>query len=414
MEVVFERCCGLDIHKQTITACVITPGPGGGPRKEVQSFGTYTGELLRLADWLSGQGVTHVAMESTGVYWKPVYNLLESSFTLLLVNARHVKAVPGRKTDVNDCAWLADLLRHGLLRASFVPDRPQRELRELTRYRSSLVREHSAEVNRLQKTLEGANIKLASVLSDITGVSGRAMVDALAGGSSDAEALAELAVGKARNNLTKLQQALAGMVGAHQRFLIARQLAHMDFLSATIEELDREVAERMRPFAAALERLDAVPGIGQRTAEVLVAELGTDMGQFPTAAHLASWAGMAPGNNESAGKRRSGKTTKGNRAVRVALTEAARAAARAKGSYLAARHARLVVRLGTNKATVAVGHTILTIVHHLLKAEDSFYRELGAHYYDQRDSAALERRLIRKLEQLGNQVTCERLTTAET
>ena len=336
MDVLYERCCGLDIHKRTVAACLIVPGPDGRPAKEVRGFGTMTDELLQLADWLAANSVTHVAMESTGVYWKPIWNLLEGQFTLLLVNARHVKAVPGRKTDAKDCEWLADLLRHGLLRGSFVQDRPQRELRELTRYRTSLVQERSAEINRLQKTLEGANIKLGDVATDIMGLSSRQMLAALVGGETDAVVMAQLAQGRLRDKLPARERALAGSIGTHQRFLLARQLAHIDFLDAAIAEVSGEITARLRPFETELERLATIPGVGQRTAEVLVAEIGTDMGRFPTAAHLASWAGMCPGNDESAGKRRSGKTRKGSPWLRSALIEAARAAGRSKRTYLAA------------------------------------------------------------------------------
>jgi transposase len=406
MDVLYERCCGLDIHKRTVVACVITPAPAGKPMQEVRSFGTMTDDLLHLADWLATNGVTHVAMESTGVYWKPVWNLLEDQFELLLVNARHVKAVPGRKTDAKDCEWLADLLRHGLLRGSFVPDRPQRELRELTRYRTSLVQERSAEVNRLQKTLEGANIKLVDVATDIMGLSRRQMLAALAGGETDAAAMAQLAQGRLRDKLPELERALAGRVGPHQRFLLARQRAHIDFLDAAIAEVSAEIAARLRPCDAELVRLATIPGVGRRTAEVLVAEIGTDMRRFPSAAHLASWAGMCPGNDESAGKRRSGKTRKGSPWLRSTLIEAARAAGRSKGTYLAAQYHRLAARRGTKRAAVAVGHTILVIAYRLL-SEGDVYRDLGDRYFDERDRRAVERRLVARLEGLGYTVSLE-------
>jgi transposase len=406
MDVLYERCCGLDIHKRTVVACVITPAPAGKPMQEVRSFGTMTDDLLHLADWLATNGVTHVAMESTGVYWKPVWNLLEDQFELLLVNARHVKAVPGRKTDAKDCEWLADLLRHGLLRGSFVPDRPQRELRELTRYRTSLVQERSAEVNRLQKTLEGANIKLGDVATDIMGLSRRQMLAALAGGETDAAAMAQLAQGRLRDKLPELERALAGRVGPHQRFLLARQRAHIDFLDAAIAEVSAEIAARLRPCDAELVRLATIPGVGRRTAEVLVAEIGTDMRRFPSAAHLASWAGMCPGNDESAGKRRSGKTRKGSPWLRSTLIEAARAAGRSKGTYLAAQYHRLAARRGTKRAAVAVGHTILVIAYRLL-SEGDVYRDLGDRYFDERDRRAVERRLVARLEGLGYTVSLE-------
>ena len=403
VEVVYERCCGLDIHKQTVVACLLVSGPGRPPSKEIRTFGTLTDELLQLADWLAAAGCTHVAMESTGIYWKPLYNLLEGSFELLLVNARHIKQVPGRKTDVKDCEWIADLLRHGLLHPSFVPDRPQRELRELTRYRTTLIRERAAEANRLQKTLEGANIKLGSVATDVLGVSGRAMLAALVAGTSDPTSLAELARGKLRDKLPLLERALTGRVGAHQRFLLAQQLAHLESLDELIERLNAEVSERLRPFVTALARLDTIPGVGQRTAETLVAELGTDLHRFPTAAHLASWAGMCPGNYESAGKRGRGTTRKGDPWLRTALIEAAQAAGRTRGTYLAAQYHRLAGRRGKKKALVAVGHTILVIAYHLL-TQQTTYRELGPLHFDQRDEQRVTRRLVHRLQALGYRV----------
>ena len=409
MQVLYERCCGLDVHKVTVAACVVVPEPGGTPRKEVRTFGTMTADLLALGDWLAARGVTHVAMESTGVYWKPVWNLLEERFTLLLVNARHVKAVPGRKTDVRDSEWLADLLRHGLLRASFVPARGQRELRELTRYRTALVQERSAEVNRLQKTLEGANIKLAGVATDVLGLSARRMLAALVAGIADPAALAELAQGRLREKIPQLERALVGRFGAHQRFLVAEQLAHIDFLDERIARVGAEIAERMRPSAAmtaAVERLDTIPGVGRRTAEILVAEIGVDMTRFPTAAHLASWAGMCPSNDESAGKRRSGRTRRANPWLRAALVEAAHAAARTKNSYLGALYHRLAARRGKKRATVAVGHALLVTAYHLLK-DGTVYRDLGPAHFDERDRAAVERRLVHRLERLGYKVTLE-------
>jgi transposase len=406
MEIVYERCCGLDVHKLTVVACVLVPGAGGKPRKEVRTFGTLTDEVLQLAAWLTQHGVTHVALESTGVYWKPIWNLLEGSFTLLLVNAQHIKQVPGRKTDVRDCEWIADLLRHGLLKASFVPEQPQRELRELTRYRTTVIRERTAEINRLQKTLEGANIKLASVASDVLGISARQMLDALVGGTTDAAALADLARGKLRAKLPTLERALAGRFAAHHQFLVAQHLAHIDYLDEAIARLDAVIAERLRPFETAIERLDTIPGVGRRTAEVLVAEIGTDMARFPTAGHLASWAGLCPGNNESAGKRKSGKTRKGDVWLRAALVEAAHAASHTKATYLAAQYHRLMARRGKKKALVAVAHSILVIAYHLLERECA-YSELGHNYFDERDRQTLERRLVRRLEALGYRVTVE-------
>jgi transposase len=403
VQVVYERCCGLDIHKQLVVACLLVPGSGKEPRREVRSFGTMTDELLQLADWLAGAACTHVAMESTGVFWKPIYNLLEGSFELLLVNARHIKQVPGRKTDVKDCEWIADLLRHGLLRGSFVPDRPQRKLRELTRYRTALVRERASEVNRLQKTLEGANIKLSSVATNVMGTSGRQILAALVSGSHDPAGMADLAQGKLRSKLQRLQRALTGSVGQHQRFMLAQQLAHLDGLDELIARVGSEIGERLRPFTTMIRRLDSIPGVGLRTAENLIAEIGVDLSRFPTAAHLASWAGMCPGNDESAGKRRSGRTRKGNPWLRSALIEAAQAAARTRNTYLAAQYHRLGARRGKKKAVVALGHTILTIAYHLLSNETD-YQDLGPTYFDQRDQQRVTQRLVRRLEGLGYSV----------
>jgi transposase len=325
----------------------------------------------------------------------------------LLVNAHHVKQVPGRKTDVKDCEWLADLLRHGLLRASFVPDRPQRELRELTRYRTSLIRERAAEINRVQKTLEGANIKLGDVASNVVGVSGRQILTALVAGTADPTLLADFARGKLRAKLPQLERALVGQFGAHQRFLLAQQLTHLDALDELIERLSAEVEERLRPFQDALDRLDTIPGVGRRVAEIIVAEIGLDMARFPTAAHLASWAGMCPGNNESAGKRKSGKTRKGDTWLRSALIEAAHASSRARNTYLGAQYHRLITRRGKKKAVVVVGHTILTIAYHVL-SDAVEYADLGPHYFDERDEQHVTSRLVHRLEALGYSVQLQR------
>ena len=400
MEVVYERCCGLDIHKQTIVACVVVPSAGQQPHKEIRTFKTMTADLLELADWLTAHGVTHVALESTGVYWKPAWNILEGAFTLLLVNAQHIKQVPGRKTDVRDCEWIADLLRHGLLRASFVPERPQRELRELTRYRTTLIRERAAERNRIQKTLEGAGIKLGDVASDVLGLSGRQMLEALVGGTTDPTVLADLAKGQLRGKRPQLERALTGQVGPHQRFLLAHQLAHLDGLDALIEQLSQEITARLRPFQDQLARLDAIAGVGRRTVEVVLAEIGPDLSRFPSASHLASWVGICPGNHESAGKRKSGKTSKGDVWLRAALIEAAHAASRTNNTYLASQYRHLAARRGKKKAVTAVAHSILRIVWHLL-THDCAYLDLGSRYLEERDRHQIERRLIRRLEGFG-------------
>jgi transposase len=407
MDVLHQRCCGVDVHKASVVACLLVAEPGRVPRKEVRTFGTMTEDLLALVDWLVGAGCTHVAMESTGSFWKPLYNLLEGVLAeVLVVNAAHIKQVPGRKTDVKDAEWIADLLRHGLLQASFIPDRPQRELRELTRYRTSLVRERSAEVNRLQKVLEGANIKLSVVAKDLTGVSSRAILAALLDGHLDAAAMAQLARGKLRAKIPQLEQALVGQFGAHQRFMITEQLIHIDDLDASLERISAQITERVGPFAQEIEQLDTITGVGQRTAEALVSEVGVEMRRFPTADHLTSWAGLAPGNNESAGKRRSGKTRKGSPWLRAVLIEAAHAAGRTKDTYLGAQYRRLLARRGKKRAAVAVARSILIIAYHILRDHEP-YKELGGTYFDQRDRAAVERRLVRRLEELGYDVSLQ-------
>ena len=407
MDVLHTRCCGVDVHKASVVACLLVPGPGGAPAKEVRTFSTMTADLLGLVDWLVAAGCTHVAMESTGSFWKPLYNLLEGVVAeVLVVNAAHITQVPGRKTDVKDAEWIATLLRHGLLRASFIPDRPQRELRELTRYRTSLIRERAAEVNRLQKVLEGGNIKLSAVAKDITGVSGRAILAALLAGSTDAAAMAQLARGKLRAKIPQLEQALVGRCGAHQRFMITQQLVHIDALDEIIEQVSAEIAERVRPFEEQIALLDGITGVGPRTAEALVAEVGVDMSRFPSADHLASWAGLAPGNNESAGKRKSGKTRKGSPWLRAVLVEAAHAAGRTKDTYLGAQYRRLLARKGKKRAAVAVARSILVIAYHILRDHQP-YHELVATYLDQRNRQAVERHLVRRLEALGYDVSLQ-------
>lgn len=401
MEIVHDRCCGVDVHKKTVVVCVITP-----QGQETRSFATTTRDLLSLGDWLKERRVSHVAMESTGVYWKPVYNLLEEEFTLLVVNARHIKAVPGRKTDVKDAEWIADLLRHGLLRGSYIPDRPQRELRELVRYRRNLIRERSRTINRIQQVLEGANIKLSSVASSIMGVSGRAMLEAMIAGVEDPSELAALARGKLRDKTLALEEALRGLVGPHQRLLLSSHLRHVDFLDAEIARLDQEVAARLDPFEPIVTQLDGIPGIGPRVAQELLAEIGTDMSRFPSAAHLASWARVCPGNNESAGKRKSSRTGHGNPWLAGALVEAAWAAVRTKGSYLAAQYHRLAARRGAKRAIVAVAHTMLVTIYHML-CRGTSYHDLGSNYFEERDPKTVVRRSVRRLERLGYTVTLQ-------
>lgn len=440
METIYERCGGLDVHKKTVVACRMRTGEGGEVEQETLTFGTKTGELLGLVDWLSEWEISHVAMESTGDYWKPVYNLLEGTVETVLVNAKHVHNVPGRKTDVNDGEWLAELMRYGLLRGSFIPPQAQRDLRDLTRYRSNLVRERARLVNRVQKLLEGANIKLASVATDIMGKSGRAMLEAIVGGETNAALLAELAKGRLRTKRAELEQALTGRVRPHQRFLLAHQLSHIDFLDEQIEALSQEIEQQMADpnpdssaelpptgpidpgtgevtgvapsalqplsFQQAVSLLDTIPGVNQRTAEIIVAELGPDMSRFPTSKHAAAWAGVAPGNNVSAGKRYSGKTRDGNQALQEALSEAAWAASRTKDTYLAALYHRLAGRRGKKRAIVAVGHSILVSAYYMLSRHEP-YQDLGGNYFDERKKDTIINRLLHRLEKLGVTVTIE-------
>jgi transposase len=410
VQVIYERCCGLDVHKRTITACRLK-WMGSEWQKEIRQFGTMTKDLLALSDWLVSEGCTQVAMESTGVYWKPIYNILEGQMELLVVNAQHLKAVPGRKTDVRDAEWIAELLAHGLLRGSFVPPPSVRELRELTRYRSSVVRDRARTVNRLQKVLEAANIKLASVVSDIDGVSARLMLEGLVAGQRDTEQLASLAKGRLKEKHAQLVEALSCRLQPHQSFLIAEHLAQIDYLEGAIERLSRQIEEKLRPFEQAIGWLDTIPGVNRRTAEVLWAETGGDMSRFASARHLASWAGMCPGNHESAGKRLSGRTRKGSPWLRHCLVEAAHGAAHTKNKYLSSQYHRLAARRGKKKALMAVGHSILGIAYHLLTRRQA-YADLGANYFDERDRQAVTRRCVNRLQKLGYQITLEKLQMA--
>jgi transposase len=441
MELVYHRCCGIDIHKKVIVACLIIMMADGQRHKEIRSFRTVTSELLHLLDWLKSANCTHVAMESTGVYWKPVYNLLEGHFELLVVNAQHIKAVPGRKTDVRDAEWIADLLQHGLLKGSFIPPAPQRELRELTRYRVSLVEERARTVNRLQKTLEDTNLKLGDVVTAIMGKSARAILEALLDGQTDPALLADLARGRLKAKRAQLEEALVGTLKPHHSFMLTEHLALIDTLDEAITRADQEIEHRLDPppdpstgtpaqdqpdleiqtgtpdadqsetspeltWKGAVILLDSIPGINQRAAEGILAEIGIDMSRFPTAGHLASWAGMCPGSNESAGKRLSGKTTKGSPWLRKLLVEAAHAAAHSKNTYLAALYHRIKARGGGKLAMIAVGHAILVAIYHMLDRNNR-YQELGGNYFDEHDRQIVEKRLVRRLEKLGYQVSLE-------
>jgi transposase len=435
MDVTYAHCAGLDVHKKTVVACVLTPGTGAEPHRETRTFATMTADLLALSDWLSATGVTHVAMESTGEYWKPVYNLLESSFTLLVVNAHHLKTVPGRKTDVSDAAWIADLLRHGLLRGSFIPPLPQRDLRDLTRQRTSLVQERATVVNMLQKVLEWANLKLAGVATNVTGVSARAMLEAILAGESDPTALAELAQGRLRTKRAVLEQALAGRVRDHHRFMLSAHLTHLDFLDEQIAHYDERIRLHLasalgpppdapvspKPDAEdpptgeegpldgpqAVTLLDTIPGVGVRVAEILVAEIGTRMEQFGSPRRLARWARLAPGNNESAGKRYSGRTGKGNQALRSALVQAAHAAVKVKDCYLATVYGRLVGRRGKKRAIIAVAHRILQVAYYVLRFHQPYhdYQPIEKNRYQKATY------LCRRIERLGFSVNLKPLPT---
>lgn len=407
MRIVYQNVAGLDVHKKTVAAALIVQDAAGGWQQETRRFGTMTADLLALADWLTQAGVTHVAMESTGEYWKPIFNLLEGQLEVLLVNAQHVSKVPGRKTDQSDAEWLAELLQHGLLRASFIPPVGQRELRELTRFRTSFVRERATLVNRLQKVLESANIKLASVASDVLGVSGRAMLDALIEGHTQPAVMAELAKGRMRTKRAELAKALEGRVKAHHRFLLTELLCQIDSLDETIARFNEQIEAYCRPFEAAVGWLDTIPGVARATAEAIVAEIGVDMSRFPSANHLASWAGVAPGNHESAGKRRSGRTRQGNKPLGAALNQAAHAAARTKNTYLAAQYHRLAARRGKKKAIVAVMHSILVMAFHMIQRQEP-YHELGGNYFDQRRAESTADRLVKRLEKLGYEVALQK------
>lgn len=467
MELVYPRCCGIDIHKKTIVACLITPRSDGGRQKEIRTFRTVTTELLLCLDWLTHAGCTHVAMESTGVYWKPIYNLFDGHMELLVVNAQHIKAVPGRKTDVRDAEWIADLLQHGLLKGSFIPPAPQRELRELTRYRKSVIEERARAINRLQKTLEDTNIQLGDVATDILGKSAKAMLQALLDGETDPAKVADLALGKLKKKRSELEEALVGTIKPHHRFLLGEQLQLVETLDQAITRISQEIATRLDPpsdptdpdqapsplarkesraveaaapqemqalppspleqgsleaaadpppplteglpilsWQKAIELADTIPGVNRKAAEAILAEIGIDMSRFPRAAHLASWAGMCPGNNESAGKRLPGKTKKGNVWLRQHLVEAAHAAAHTKNTSISSLYHRIKSRHGPKTAIMAVGHSLLVALYHMLTRQVE-YQDLGKNYFDEQGKQMLEKRLVRRLELLGYQVSLQ-------
>jgi transposase len=407
VQALYPHCCGLDVHKDTVVACIAHLGNDGVSHEVVRQFGTMTRDLLALADWLAEQHITHVAMESTGVYWKPIWNLLEGHVTVWLVNARHVKNVPGRKTDVKDCQWIAHLMQHGLLKPSFVPPRPQRELRDLTRGRSQLVADKSRVANRVQKVLEDANIKLASVATDVLGASGRDMIRALIEGKSDPGTMAELARFRLRNKIPELTAALAGRVTDHHRFMLKSLMEQLEWLEQHVKSMDERIEAVMSPLEKeAITRLDDIPGIDQRAAQNIIAEIGVDMSRFPSAADLASWAGMCPGNHQSAGKRKSGRCTDGNRFLKATLTQCAWSASRSKDTYLSAQYRRLAKRRGAKRAAMAVAHSQLQQAYHMLR-DSVVYQELGGAYFDRLDPKRRVRQLVGQLERMGYKVVIE-------
>lgn len=401
MEVIHAWCAGLDVHKETVVASVRI-ARGGKVERETRTFGTMTRELLALLDWLSGYQVTHVGMEATGVYWKPVWHILEGSFELVLGNAAHIKNVPGRKTDVSDAEWIADLLAHGLIRGSFVPPERIGELRDLTRTRKQLVREQTRHVQRIQKVLEDANVKFGSVVSDVMGASGRAILAALIRGESDPERLVELTSGRLKASRKELVEALRGRVTPHHRFMLQLHLRQIDSLAEAVELLERQAAEQLEPFRGIIERLQTIPGVSQRTAEVIVAEIGADMSRFPTAEHLVSWAGLSPRQDESAGKRRSSRTRKGGW-LKTALVQSAWTVVRTRNGHLYGKYARIKARRGGKKAVVAVAASILTAAYHMIQRGTEF-QDLGADYYDRRTQGERAHYLVRRLQRLGYEV----------
>ncbi|MBM3749303.1 MAG: IS110 family transposase [Acidobacteria bacterium] len=406
MQVVYARCAGLDVHKKTVSACVSVCEADGGKRQQLRTFGTFTRDLLALADWLKQNAVTHVAMEATGIYWRPVWAVLESQFEQMLVNPQHIKAVPGRKTDAKDCEWIADLLQHGLLRGSFVPPTPIQDLRDLTRYRAELRQSQNRVANRIQKFLEQANLKLSSVASDALGVSGRRMLEAIIAGEADPEQLAQLARGRLKSKVAELELALEGRVRDHHRFLLAEYLDEWEALGERIKRIEVEIHQQIGPFEEAVALWKTVPGVDRVTACNLVAEVGVNMSQFSSAQHLASWAAVCPGNHESAGKRKSGRTRDGNRWLRRSLCQAAWAVTRKKDCYLSAQFKRLASRRGVKRAVMAVAHTMLIVGYHMLKTGQG-YRELGGDYLEQTNKHQLQRYYVKRLQRLGLRVTVE-------
>jgi len=406
MQVIHVRCAGLDVDKRTVVSCVMISLPDGGVEKHTRTFGTMTPEILALSDWLKGYGVTHAAMESTGVYWRPIYQLLEGQFTLLVANAQHIHRMPGRKTDVKDAEWLADLLRHGLIAPSFLPAQPQRELRELTRHRSNVAARRAQCINEVHRTIEGTNIKLSSVATDITGKSATDMLRHLLSGQYDADFLAELARGVLRKKIPQLRQALQGVVRPHQQLILSQLMADIEALEQQVKALDAEIGRRLEKEQELIERLDEIPGVNSKVAQVIVAELGTDMKRFGSASRAAAWSGMCPANRQSGGRHYRARSRFGNKHLKSALTEAGRAAGRSIDTYLGAQFRRITARRGSKRAALAVGHSILTISYHMMERATRF-EDLGADYFDRRNPQAVKNRLVQRLEKLGYKVSLE-------
>lgn len=400
MEALYSCCAGLDVHKRMVMACVLKGAPGTAPTQEIKSFGTMSSEVLEMGQWLKQQGVSHVAMEATGSFWMPIYNLLEEQFALVVANAAHIKAVPGRKTDVKDAQWIADLLRHGLLRASYVPSREQRDLRELTRHRSSLAGKRAQASNELQKALESANIKLQSVVSDITGVSSTEMLQAMVAGKKDPQELAQMAKRRLRAKIPELEKALSGELRPHHRLIVEQLLGAIGLFAVQIAQLDAQIEEELKNNRDDIERLDEVPGISERLAQVVLAEAGDKMERFADDAHFCSWIALCPGQHESAGKRKSARIRKGNRALRCAFVEAAHGAVKTKESYFGAQYRRISARRGKMKALIAVAHSLAKAVYHIIK-DKVRYRELGASYFDNLNPAKTIARLTHRFKNLG-------------
>lgn len=411
MEVIIERGCGIDVHKKNIVTCLLVGKPGERPKKTIKTFSTMTSNLLACKDWLESEGCTHIAMESTGVYWKPIFNILEESMDVVLANARHIKNVPGRKTDVRDCEWIADLLRHGLIKSSFIPPRPIRELRDLTRYRRKLIQQRTSGINRIHKFLEDANIKLSSVVTDINGVSAQDMIHHLIKNDMNAKDMADLAKGRLRNKLTDLEKALEGHFLEHHRFILRISIQMIASHDQAIDKLNSEIDKKMEPYKKESEAIQTIHGIKKNVAESIIAEIGVDMSRFPTDAHISSWAGVCPGNNESGGKRHSGKIMPGNKWLKGTLAEASWAASRAKGSYLKARYQRLAARRGKKRACIALSHSILIMAYHIIK-EKSTYKELGDDFFDRLHEEHLIKRLISRIQNLGYLVQIQKLSLA--